>query len=126
MALGIYFAPAAMTALKYDECVKQLKGAGAGHPAGRLYHAAFGPPDKLMVFDVWITQAAFEAFGQTLMPIMQGIGVDPGQPQVMPIHNVIVPPAPRPAAKKVAKKAAKKAAKKVVKKTAKKGKARRK
>jgi len=23
------------------------------------------------------------------MPIMKDIGVDPGQPQVMPIHNVI-------------------------------------
>ena len=93
MAIGIYFAPAAMSATQYDECIKLLKKAGAGHPAGRSYHASFGPTDKLMVFDVWTSQAAFDKFGKTLMPILQQLGIDPGQPAVMPVHRVIVPPA---------------------------------
>ena len=38
------------------------------------------------------------------MPIMQQIGVDPGQPTVMRVHNVIVPPAKKSAAKKPATK----------------------
>ncbi len=80
MAIGIYFSPAAMSAAKYDECIKLLKKAGAGNPAGRSYHAAFGPKDKLMVFDVWTSQAAFDKFGKTLMPILQQLGIDPGQP----------------------------------------------
>ena len=91
MAIGIYFAPAAMSAEKYDECIKALKKAGAGNPPGRSYHAAFGPKDKLMVFDVWTSQAAFERFAKTLMPILQQIGLDPGQPAVMPVHKVILP-----------------------------------
>jgi hypothetical protein len=41
------------------------------------------------VFDVWDSQQSFERFGETLMPIMKEIGVDPGQPQIMPIHNVV-------------------------------------
>ena len=82
-----------MSAAKYDECIKLLKKAGAGNPAGRSYHAAFGPKDKLMVFDVWTSQAAFDKFGKTLMPILQQLGIDSGQPNVMPIHKVIVPPA---------------------------------
>lgn len=94
MAIGIYFAPAAMSSDKYDECIKLLRKAGAGNPPGRSYHAAFGPKDKLMVFDVWTSQAAFDRFGRTLMPIMQGLGLDPGQPAIMPMHKVIVP-APR-------------------------------
>ena len=93
MAIGIYFAPAAMSADKYDECITLLRKAGASHPPGRSYHASFGPKDKLMVFDVWTSQAAFDKFGKTLMPILQGIGVDPGQPNVMPIHKVILPAA---------------------------------
>jgi hypothetical protein len=97
MAIGIYFAPAAMTAEKYDECIKLLRKAGAGNPSARSYHASFGPKDKLMVFDVWTSQAAFDKFGKTLMPILQQIGVDPGQPNIMPVHKVILP-----AAKKVA------------------------
>ena len=93
MAIGIYFAPGAMSAKKYDECIKLLRKAGAGNPPGRSYHASFGPKDKLMVFDVWTSQAAFDRFGKTLMPILQGLGIDPGQPSVMPIHKVILPAA---------------------------------
>jgi len=93
MAIGIYFSPAASSAEKYDECVKLLKKAGAGHPAGRSYHSSFGPKDKLMVFEVWTSQAAFDKFAKTLMPILKQLGVDPGQPMVMPMHKVIVPAA---------------------------------
>jgi hypothetical protein len=120
MALGFYFSPATpMTAQQYDECIKRLKKAGAAHPRGRVYHACFGPSDKLAVFDVWTSQEAFDKFGAVLMPIMQELGVDTGQPAVMPIHNVVTPPAARPraaAAKPAPKrKAAKKAVKKAVK-----------
>ena len=78
-----------VSAAKYDECIKLLKKAGAGNPAGRSYHAAFGPKDNLRVFDVWTSQAAFDRFGKTLMPILQQLGIDPGQPTVMPVHKVI-------------------------------------
>ena len=93
MAIGVYFAPGALSAEKYDECIKLLRKAGAGSPPGRSYHAAFGPKDKLMVFDVWTSQAAFEKFGKTLMPILQQLGIDTGQPSVMPMHKVILPAA---------------------------------
>lgn len=93
MAIGIYFSAAGMSAAKYDECIKVLKKAGAGNPPGRSYHACFGPKENLMVFDVWTSQAAFDKFGKTLMPILQQIGIDPGTPMVMPVHKVIVPAA---------------------------------
>jgi hypothetical protein len=90
MAIGIYFSGNGMSAAKYDECIKLLRKAGLGHPPGRSYHAAFGPKDNLMVFDVWTSQAAFDKFGKTLMPILQQLGIDPGQPAVMPVHKVIL------------------------------------
>ena len=105
MALAFYFSPTpVMTGQQYDECVKRLQKAGAGHPPGRVYHACFGTNDSVAVFDVWTSQAAFEKFGLTLMPILNQLGVDPGQPRVMEIHNVIVPPAARarPATRKPA------------------------
>jgi hypothetical protein len=128
MALGIYFSPGTpMNAQTYDECTARLRQAGAGHPSGRVYHAAFGPKERLAVFDVWTSQAEFDAFGKTLMPILQGLGVDLGQPQAMEIHSIIVPPAAKGAAKKrapVRRAAAKKrAVKKAVKKAAPKKKA---
>ena len=105
MAIGFYFSPAAMSAPQYDECMKLLRKAGAGHPPGRTYHAAFGPADKLMVFDVWTSQAAFDKFGKTLMPILQQLGLDAGQPSVMPMHNVVVPAKKTAPRKQVRKKA---------------------
>src|ERR1035438_9066325 len=103
MAIAIFFSPAAMSAAKYDECIKLLKKAGAGNPAGRSYHAAFGMKDKLMVFDVWTSQAAFDKFGKTLMPILQQLGIDTGQPTVLPVRKVMVPTAGVPSPKKRAK-----------------------
>jgi hypothetical protein len=89
MAIGLYFDPKGMTSEKYDEVIRRLEEAGEGSPAGRTYHACFGAPDHLMVFDVWESQEQFDRFGQTLMPILQDIGIDVGQPEVMPVHNVI-------------------------------------
>ena len=89
MALGIYFSPKSMSTQQYDACILKLEAAGAGKPAGRLYHASFLNGDKVAVFDVWDSQQSFDNFGQTLMPILKELGVDVGQPEVMPIHNVI-------------------------------------
>ena len=89
MALGFYFHPEGMTTAKYDEIIKDLEAAGQGRPKGRLHHSAFGAPDGLSVFDVWTSQEDFDAFGQTLMPILEKHGLDAGQPDVVPVHNMI-------------------------------------
>jgi hypothetical protein len=62
----------------------------AGAPKGRSYHASFGDPNALHVYDVWDSQADFDAFGATLMPILAKHGIDPGQPQIAPIYKIIV------------------------------------
>ncbi|MDP9236993.1 MAG: hypothetical protein M3P30_06280 [Chloroflexota bacterium] len=91
MAIGVYFGSQSMTAQRYSDVVKQLAAAGVGSPKGRLYHASFGDTNDLHVFDVWNSQAEFDAFGAVLMPILAKNGVTPGQPEIMPIHNVIKP-----------------------------------
>jgi hypothetical protein len=89
LAIGVYFAGNSMSAQQYDDVVKKLQAAGAGSPKGRVYHAAFGDPNNLAVFDVWTSQADLDAFGAVLMPILKAAGITPGQPQSMPIHNII-------------------------------------
>jgi hypothetical protein len=88
MAIAIYFHPKSLSAGQYDEAVRQTDAAGAGHPAGRIHHSCFGPDGDLMVYEVWESQQAFEDYGQVLMPILQKIGIDPGTPDVMPVHNL--------------------------------------
>ena len=90
MAFVLRFTPKGFTAAKYDEVIKQLNAAGAGAPKGRSYHVCFGDPNNLFVSDIWDNMEDFQAFGQTLMPIMQSLGLDPGQPVILPVHNAIV------------------------------------
>jgi hypothetical protein len=89
MAIGIYFRPESMNATQYDDVINRLEKAGAGKPTGRQYHVCFGSGDSLQVFDIWESQDAFDKFGQTLMPILQEVGLDPGQPMVEPVHRII-------------------------------------
>jgi hypothetical protein len=89
MPLGLYFTPSSFTKARYDDTIKRLEEAGAGAPAGRLYHCAMEADGLIQVFDVWDSQESFEAFGATLVPIMTELGADPGKPMVLPVHNII-------------------------------------
>ena len=89
MALGFYFTPDSFTSATYDDAVSRLEAAGAGAPAGRLYHVALETDGQIQVFDVWDSQESFDAFGETLLPIMAALGADPGKPQVSAVHNII-------------------------------------
>ena len=89
MPFVVRFTPAGMPTTKYDEIIRRLEAAGAGAPKGRLYHVAFGDPNALRVSDVWDTHENFEAFGATLMPILQEVGVDPGAPEFIDVYNAI-------------------------------------
>jgi hypothetical protein len=90
MALGYYFASPSFSAEQYDEAIRRLEAAGAGAPPGRSYHCAFEGQNGIHVFDVWDSEEDFAAFGQTLMPILGDLGVDPGAPSVAKIHNIVV------------------------------------
>jgi hypothetical protein len=89
MALGFYFVPQSMSPEQYDESLRRLEAAGQDAPSGCVYHVAFSGESGLNVFDVWDSRESFDAFGRTLMPILDEVGIDPGQPQVVEVHNII-------------------------------------
>jgi hypothetical protein len=89
MPFVVRFVPKSMSSQQYDDVIKRLNAAGAGAPKGRLFHVAFGSPDALRVSDIWDTHENFDRFGETLMPILQEVGVDPGTPEFIETHNII-------------------------------------
>jgi len=89
MSFVVRFTPKAMSTAKYDEIIRRLEAAGASAPKGRLFHVAFGDQNELRVSDVWDTRENFDAFGATLMPILQEVGVDPGAPEFIDVYNSI-------------------------------------
>ena len=90
MSFVLTFKPSGFTAAKYAEVIRKLDAAGAGSPKGRTHHVSFGDPDNLYVTDVWDSMEDFQAFGQTLVPIMKALSLDPGQPDIQQVHNIII------------------------------------
>ena len=41
------------------------------------------------MFDIWESQAAFDVFGATLIPILTAAGIELNEPMVARIHNQI-------------------------------------
>jgi hypothetical protein len=89
MSILIRFAPAAMTAEQYDETVSKLEASGDFPPDGLDYHVCFGTEGNLKVSEIWDSQEQLDAFASRLMPVLAEAGIDPGQPEVIPIHNVV-------------------------------------
>jgi hypothetical protein len=89
MSILIRFAPPALTADQYEESVRKLEAAGDFPPAGLDYHVCFGTEGSLRVSEIWDSRQQFEAFGERLMPILADVGIDPGEPEILEIHNII-------------------------------------
>jgi hypothetical protein len=90
MAFGFYITAKGFTQERYDTTLSQLEEAGVGAPEGRISHVALETDGEIQVFDIWESQEAFEAFGETLIPILTAAGVEPNEPMVARVHNQIV------------------------------------
>jgi hypothetical protein len=54
-----------------------------------VYELCFGSGDKMRVSLVWDSKEQFEAFAARLTPILTELGIDPGEPEVLEVHNII-------------------------------------
>ena len=87
----IQFSIKKMNQQQYDQVIKDLEAAGFGNIPERLYHVAAPQGEGWHVTDVWESQEAFNHFAETMVPIMLSTGVEPADPLVLPVHNIIVP-----------------------------------
>lgn len=89
MSVLIRFAPASLTAAQYDESVRKLEEAGSFPPDGLDYHVCFGTDGNLRVSEIWDSREQLDAFGERLMPVLAEVGIDPGEPEILEIHNIV-------------------------------------
>ena len=85
----VRFTPASVTTEQYDETMQRLEKSGDWLPDGLEFHVAFESGGKFRVSEIWDSQAQFDAFGKRLMPILEDVGIDPGAPEMLEIHNII-------------------------------------
>ncbi len=88
MAIAAYFHPKNMTLAQFSEIYRRLEQTGGKPDPHRLHHSCFGEDGDLMVYDIWDSPESVQAFGQVLMPILADVGVDPGEPAVMPVNKL--------------------------------------
>jgi hypothetical protein len=79
----------------YEESVRKITGgksrveSPADWPVeGLLAHIAGPGENGFRVVDVWESEEAFRAFGETLIPVLQEIGVE-GEPEIYPAHTFV-------------------------------------
>jgi hypothetical protein len=95
MAIGVIFRFPGGTTEQYEAVTQGLNNgrpmrALADWPGGGcLSHVAGTTPDGLYVLDVWESPEKFQAFGATLMPLIQQAGLKPDEPVVFPVHNFV-------------------------------------
>jgi hypothetical protein len=85
----IRFAPASLSVEQYDEAVGRIQENGEWPPDGMEYHVCFGSDGNLRVSEIWDSQEQLDAFGERLMPVLSEIGIEPGQPEILEVHNIV-------------------------------------
>lgn len=89
MSIVVRFTPAALTQQQYDETVRRMQDEGTFPPEGMDYHVCFGEEGRLRVSEIWDSREQWEAFGERLMPVLADAGIQPGDPDVFEIHNIV-------------------------------------
>jgi hypothetical protein len=77
------------TTEQYDDSIRRLQEAGEFPPDGMEYHVCFLLDGNIRVSEIWDSREQLEAFAPRLMPILAELGVDPGQPEILEIHNIV-------------------------------------
>jgi hypothetical protein len=89
MSILARFTPRSLTVQKYEEATRRLEESGDWPPDGLEYHVFFGPDDDLRVSEIWDSQEQLDAFGERLMPVLADVGIEPGEPELLEVHNII-------------------------------------
>lgn len=85
----VHFNGSGMTAAQYDQILVELEKVTTFPPAGQIAHACYKTDDGYKVLDVWESAAAFNTFGEKLMPILQKLGINAGQPAIYSLYNYL-------------------------------------
>jgi hypothetical protein len=91
MSMLVRFTPASPTSrAQYDETITKLEGDGGQWPPdGCDYHVCFMVDGELRVNEIWDSREQFEKFGERLMPVLAEVGIEPGDPEILEVHNTI-------------------------------------
>jgi hypothetical protein len=89
MSILARFTPESVTTDQYDESVRRIEQGGDFPPEGMEYHVCFLVDGQARVSEIWDSREQFEAFGERLMPVLSEMGINPGEPELLEVHNIV-------------------------------------
>jgi hypothetical protein len=89
LSIVVRFTPTGLSKEKYVQALRKLEAAGHWPPAGLFSHCFFGSEGDLRVSEIWDSREQYEAFGEHLMPVLSEAGIEPGEPEVFEVHNLV-------------------------------------
>ena len=91
MSIVVRFSPTNVDRAKYDESIRRLEAAGLWpNPEGLEMHVAFGDEDNMKVSEIWASREQFQAYGESLMPVLGDVGIEfSGEPEVFEVQNLV-------------------------------------
>ncbi len=78
-----------MTAEQYNLVDNDLRAMRFSKPDGRIFHVAAATENGWYITDVWQSTELLDQFSKVLIPILEKNGVQPVQPRIYPVHNLI-------------------------------------
>jgi hypothetical protein len=95
VAVVVVFQGSGFTQEAYEETVRRITGGksrvespGDWPIEGLLAHISGQGNSSFRVVDVWESEDAFRRFGETLIPILQEMGIE-GEPEIYPAHTFV-------------------------------------
>ena len=89
MSVLMRFSPPSLTAEQYDAIVARLYEEGIQPASGLELEVCYGAGDQMKVSVLFDSQEELDAFGARLAPILEEMKFDPGEPEVLEVHNII-------------------------------------
>ena len=87
MSIVVRYTPVGATPEQYD-AVNEALG-DEWPPEGVDYHVCFLSEGNVLVSEIWDSREQWQAWGARLLPLLASLGIDPGEPQVFEVHNIM-------------------------------------
>jgi hypothetical protein len=87
----VRYSPASLTAQQYYEAYRRVEQTLSWPPEGLDLHLCFGSEGSFRVTEIWDSREEYEAFGESLMPLLAEMGIElcsePEVSEVPPIEK---------------------------------------
>ena len=89
MSMLVRFSPPSMTVDQYDAILERIYKECIHPDLGLELQLCFGSGSQMKVFLLFDSKEHLEAFGAKIGSVLSEMGIDPGEPEVIELHNVI-------------------------------------